>query len=210
MLVYQWPGRFSKEWWKRRAIDLVWWIGIILVMFIVIWPALLFVPNPKGNVLVVKRDLVEASTTTHGSNGDYSLNPWHYPAALLIRSTPVLLVLVPIGVIGLALSWRRRVFQREGWLVVGYVLAFTVMMTLGAKKGDRYIVPVWPALTLLGAYGAVYLSRIVAPTRRRVGLIAVVALSTIVLVVTVARYHPYEISYSSPFFPDNLIQELGG
>jgi 4-amino-4-deoxy-L-arabinose transferase-like glycosyltransferase len=99
--------------------------------------------------------------------------PWFYPVVLLLRSTPLVWpgVAVAVGV-ALAEAWRswRRVRRREdtalseGWLAlrVGALLAFFLLygaaMTLGAKKADRYMVPLAPVVDILAALGLVWLA----------------------------------------------------
>lgn len=199
-----------KEFLYWRGRDFVEWALIIALLFFLIWPALLWVPNPQGNVLVLKRDFVAAAITPHDTNEDYTLNTWHYPAAILTRTTPVTLIFASLLVVLLLISLFKPLKALEGvnkrivLLIVAYIFFFVVMMTLGAKKGDRYILPVWPALDTLAALGI----WVVYTWRKRIGqfLIGVVA---IFLVVTWWQYHPYAIAYSNPLFADNLSQELG-
>ena len=51
--------------------------------------------------------------------------------------------------------WRRlRAADRLPALaLIGYALGFLLMMTLGAKKLDRYVLPMFPALGVLAALG---------------------------------------------------------
>src|SRR5206468_3746738 len=77
--------------------------------------------------------------------------PLFYPVAIAFR-------LAPITVLGLALlpvCWRRLPSEQR-WPVlalVGYLCGFLLMMTLGAKKFDRYLLPDFPALGVLAAIG---------------------------------------------------------
>lgn len=209
--------RAAKTEWTARSRDGLLWLLLITLLAITIWPAVVWVPDPQGNVLTVKRDLGVALLTPHDMTEDYTLNPYHYPAALLTRSTPITLAGILLAFVALATTlrgWRSALPIRTVWLLFAYIFFFIVMMTLGAKKGDRYILPVWPALDVLAAYGllegAVYLTRFFSHPRfsnwLRGGIMAVVAL---LLTATVVRYHPYAIAYSNPLFPDNLSQELG-
>lgn len=203
---------------KARLKDFIIYSLIIGLIFVTLWPAIIWVPNPQGNVLVLKRDFTQAALTPHHMVEDYTLNSAHYPLALLARTTPEILIGVILLITTmLALAWRRRSVPaatnvKSLWLLCGYVFFFIVMMTIGAKKGDRYILPVWPALALLAAAGYQQLALFVAPYIRRQSTRVFVGLSLIILlasVTTIVRYHPYAIAYASPLFPDNLSQELG-
>lgn len=211
-------------WRKARARDLVEWLLLIVLLVMIVWPALLFVPNPQGNVLQLKRDFVNAAVTPHDTNEEYSLNVWHYPAAIITRTTPITLVFTSVLLVvflwEIIALWRTseksslRLLSGNNRIVllfIAYAFFFLIMMTLGAKKGDRYILPVWPALDTLAALGigalVIYVRRFVRRTQVVMPIAAVVVI--VLLGITVGRYHPYEIAYSSPLFPDNLSQELG-
>ncbi len=203
---------FGKPVLIARLRDFTMWLTLIVILFLLAWPALLWVPNPGGNVLLLKRDIRQAAITPHNMVEDYTLNPWHYPATLLARSTPINLALVIISVLGLVGILRRQglapVLSRTWLLLLAYVLFFGLMMTLGAKKGDRYILPVFPALDLLAALGLVTLHQVLpGKTKRLVAAFGI--LLVLMMSYTLYRYHPYTIAYSNPLFPDNLSQELG-
>lgn len=216
VLVFHMKGLFERPFMKERGRDILEWLLIAGLLFVFVWPAILFVPNPQGNVLTLKRDIVSAAQTPHNTTEEYTLNPWHYPAALLARTTPVTLIfsLVAVGLLLAGLFTRKdflpTVDSRVAWLLVGYIFFFVVMMTLGAKKGDRYILPVWPAIDILAALGvwgmASWLKLKQDPIK--VFFWGGGAVATWLL-VTVVWYHPYEIAYSNPLLADNLSQELG-
>jgi len=209
--------------WLPRLRDLTLWLLIVTLIFLIIWPAMLFVPDPKGNALLLKRDLGGAALTPHHMVEDYTLNTFHYPLALLTRTTPVALVFASLGVITLLLDPLVRKSghspfvrgRKQLWLFVAYVFFFIVMMTLVAKKGDRYILPVFPALDVLAAFGILGVWSFIghwslgfSHWRSRLHYVAG-AIAVMYLVVVAWGYHPYSIAYSNPLFPDNLSQELG-
>lgn len=201
---------FTRDFIVDRIRDaLLWALSIILIIFL-IWPALLWVPNPVGNVLTIRRDVTTAATTPHNMLEEYSLKPLHYPQALLTRSNPVSLIGAIIGMIGIIVLAIKKKFPREAVLIAVYLIGFVVMMTLGAKKGDRYIMPAFFALDMLAVYGIFWVASVIPGLIRNPRRIAVICLLfTAYLLSVVVSYHPYEVSYSNPLFPDNLSQELG-
>lgn len=196
---------------KDRIRDAAVWVLMGVVITLLIWPALLWVPNPSGNVLELKRDISDAVVTPHDSEEDYNLDPMHYPYALLDRSNPVTLVFAIIGLIGVVALTSKKKIPKEMVLMAAYLIGFTVMMTLGAKKGDRYIVTVFFALDVLAAYGIIWIASLTPTIIKRLRgndrLFAIIAVGYLGFIVV--SYHPYEIAYSNPFFRDNLSQELG-
>lgn len=201
---------FTREFFMARARDVLLWIFGIVLIILIVWPALLWVPNPVGNALTIRRDVTIAATVPHNTLEEYSLKPLHYPATLLARSNSVTLVGAVAGIISIVFLARKKQFPRELILLLLYLVGFIVMMTLGAKKGDRYIMPAFFALDILAAYGIVWLCTLIQNIRKRRITLAVVGLSsTLYLLLVTISYHPYEIAYSSPLFPDNISQELG-
>ena len=190
-----------------RLRDFALWLLLIGALVLVIWPALVWVPNPEGNILVLKRDISIAAETPHNMSEDYTLNALHYPAALLTRTTPVSLGLVLIGALAVLYAlYSRKVSPEQArvyGLLVAYVFFFVFMMTLGAKKGDRYILPVYPMIDVLAVLTLYWL------TRSWKMFLSIAGLCLVYLLSVVAWYHPYALAYSNPLFPDNLSQELG-
>lgn len=213
---------------RDRSRDFVLWGLVAGLMFVLLWPAVLFVPNPEGNALVLKRDLGRAVATPHHMAESYRLDGAFYLKTLVTRFTPWTLALAAGGGIWLGLRFLRRLRQASGngdeardtyFLLVAYIAFFVLMMTLGAKKGDRYILPIAPAVDVLAALalwhglsgGAAWVQR--RGWRADLNVRAVFAAAAIILIaasgLTVYRYHPYTLAYSNPLLPDNLSQELG-
>jgi len=119
-------------------------------------------------------------------------------------------------------SWRIvqvLTLSALGMLML-FALLFLTMMSIPPKKFDRYILPIFPILDILAAYGLVgMLNMLVAtqshahsptmdsakdtartntrPPAQRVWRIGL-ACFTVGLIVTIAWYHPYEIAYYNP------------
>jgi hypothetical protein len=74
-----------------------------------------------------------------------------YPVALALHLFPRTLA----GLLLLLLAWRsaRSHERRDLAALAGFVVAFVLAMSPFPKKFDRYMVPVFPALNILAAYG---------------------------------------------------------
>ncbi|NJM09094.1 hypothetical protein HC891_27195 [Candidatus Gracilibacteria bacterium] len=77
-------------------------------------------------------------------------------------------------------------------------LFWVLVMTLGPKKFDRYILPAWPTLLVLAAAGLVYAASWLHTLRLKLPLLAALALTTQLAVL--AWYRPYYLSYYNPLF----------
>lgn len=192
------------------------WGIIMAATVLVLWPGLLWVPDPVGNVKTVKRDLAVAISTPHHMTDAYSINPWQYPKTLLARTTIPALIGLAVFLLSFLLSKKSPhanlagVPRRTLGLLLAFVVLFTVAMTFGAKKGDRYLLPIFPIVDVLGVIG---LSTLVSRLRPR-WVEAKVATTVLFLVVVplvaeLLTLGPYALAYYNRLFPPNFSQELG-
>lgn len=207
IVIFQYKKLLKFDFFVERTKDTILWVLTVALGIVIIWPALLWVPNPVGNVLAIQRDVTVAATTPHNMTEEYSLKPLHYLEALLDRSNPINLIGGIIGLVGISFLVFKKKMPREMLLIAIYLFGFVLMMTLGAKKGDRYIMPAFFALNILAAFGFAWGFSLLTALRKKVPVL--IGILVAYLMVVVISYHPYEIAYSNPFFPDNLSQELG-
>lgn len=161
-LALLWPvvaGRDApaQERWKRFTLDAVAWgaafVATIVLLYPALWTAPLAVLSTVGGS--ANRHLDEALRETFFMGRlAFDHGPLFYPVVLLWRLSPVVwLALIP------AVGWlaRRswRVTDRKTiWpvlLLILWVALFLIAITPAAKKFDRYILPVVPALLILAA-----------------------------------------------------------
>jgi hypothetical protein len=79
--------------------------------------------------------------------------------------------------------------------LAAFVLFWLLVMTLGAKKFDRYILPVLPPMLVLAAAGW---DALLLRVRERVVSIALIAGVGIMVLAPVVRYFPHYLSYYNP------------
>ena len=149
--------------WKRLVVGLLLWGIIAVVVFTVLWPAMWV--DPAGTVWGVIDKATGYAASPHERDNFFmgqlvpDPGPLFYPVATAFRLTPVTLAGVLLSLVALWLGLRCRATSAERdralWLLTfwGYVVLFTAMMTVGAKKFDRYVLPVFPFLDLLAAAG---------------------------------------------------------
>jgi hypothetical protein len=230
------PGLDPNEPWSRQVLVRLWrsvrlyvaWLGIALLVVIALWPALWV---SAGHALHSYTDEILSNGGRPNGDGQFFLGqavgdpgPLFYPVVNLFRMTPATL----FGLLATSLLlWRAvRVWRgktganepngsaeapheaRNLWALLAFVAFWTLVMTLGPKKFDRYVLPTWPAIEILAAAGLAALGRLLArgvarfaPTLtgwlRPSGIVAV-ALIGALLASNLAFFHPYYLSYYNP------------
>jgi 4-amino-4-deoxy-L-arabinose transferase-like glycosyltransferase len=228
-LFEMWKNRasFHRHSWARLSWKHLWppvaWGLVGVVTFVALWPAMWVAP-----LNMLRR--VFSMATTYAEEGHSSpvffdgtvfseggIGPEYlqfYPLTYLWRSTPT--TLIGLGLfLAAALVWRKAARQgHASQTAAGYTvgslllmcLIFWLVMDVGSKKFDRYLLPVYPPLELLAGMGwwaaASWLAqRVSGPMTggwRR-------ALTPLLLVVAVAAHgwltaatYPYYLSYYNP------------
>ena len=98
----------------------------------------------------------QAEETAHFFRGAAVTDPGSlfYPLAFLFRASPLALLGLLFSPAS-ALLWRRRNGE-ERWvwtILLAYALLYGLAIALGAKKFDRYLLPLFPPMDLLAAMG---------------------------------------------------------
>lgn len=155
-------GRFEKTSLHWALKTLIVWGSVALVIYVLLWPAMWVEPvytlrRVVGGMLsYAVHGHTEAPLFFNGRvyTGDPGID--FYPITFLWRTTPVVLV-------GLTLLFFIFIFPRLNLLSASqkhplgalllFALLFTVFMTVGAKKFDRYLLPIYPVLALAAGVG---------------------------------------------------------
>ena len=200
---------------KVRAVwKLVWplllVIGIGVLIFIVFWPAMWI--DPLGTLGSLFGQAFTYASEGHVSEiffdgriikGDPG---WYfYPVTFLWRTTPVILLGIVFTTIGAI--WRIKPFDESiaryvTVLLALYAVLFVLVMSFGAKKFDRYIIPVYLPMDLLAGMGWYAVTRwIWDQVRSRIVRWVVVTVLVLVVgfqLVLMVRTYPYYLSYYNP------------
>jgi 4-amino-4-deoxy-L-arabinose transferase-like glycosyltransferase len=200
-------GWRQRRGWLRLASGLAIVAGLAGALCLALWPALRLRPQ------LVLRQMAEFTLKNgSGERENFFLGrpvedpgPLFYPLATLFRATPLLLL-------GLALLAfflvRERGRLSKIWpalLVGGFAVGFILMMTLGQKKFDRYVLPAFPLLDLLAGYGLwlgwMRIAGRLWPDRKRPpvpSLAAAGGLGVLLAALPMLSVYPYYLAYYNP------------
>jgi 4-amino-4-deoxy-L-arabinose transferase-like glycosyltransferase len=138
----------------------LWGIAAALT-FILLAPSMWV--QPIGTLQLMSSTAEKFSETAHTVNyfnGSYDRDPGplFYPAVLAFRSTPILWLGLIAGIILIvrAKSEHDRRLRSIAWTYWVFALVFLGVITLGAKKLDRYMLPALDALYIVSALGLAF------------------------------------------------------
>lgn len=162
-------------------------------------------------------DAIYSVETPHGtgffmgevSDGNYG--PSYYPVIMLVRSTPVALFFSLACLIFQGYRIKKNGVSREEKtlvLISLFIVLFAAQMTLVSKKGDRYLLPLFPFIDVLAGAGLFYVSRGIAGTvpldslkvKFDVKRVSAIIFAVVVLyqAISLASVHPYYLAYFNP------------
>jgi hypothetical protein len=151
---------------QRRSIwqavrDLVAWGLSATTIFCLLYPAMWVAPIKT--ILRMRTTAENFSETAHAVNFFNGSNardpgPLFYPIVLVFRSTPILWLGLIAGVILVirAKSEPDRRLRSIAWVYWVFAIVFIGVITLGAKKLDRYVLPALEALYIVSAMGLAF------------------------------------------------------
>ncbi len=182
--------------WQVTRPLLIWGISAAAIFFL-LYPAMWVAP--VKTVLRMRTTAENFSETAHvvnffnGSNAR-DPGPLFYPVVLAFRSTPILwlgLIASMILIVRTKSEHDRRL-RAITWVYGVFAIVFLGVITLGAKKLDRYVLPALEALTIVSAFGLAFVienigARIKTDKKRNWVLNATV---TALLLVSVIQFMP--------------------
>lgn len=195
------PGSAARRW-RRFVLSLALWGVVAAAAFYALWPSMW--TDPGRAVSLIVNNLRIAINTAHPSSGVFwgptgsDRNPLYYLISLPFRLSP----LATLGLAAAAVAtWRLRRYRPLLLSLWAYVALFLIPVSLVGRRGDRYILPVYPAVDLLAAIALCWLAQRLAGagwTRLRGRWERVVGVLLAAQVAFVLSFHPYYFSYLNP------------
>ncbi len=198
---------------RNVIVPLAVWGATSLVVLFLIWPAMWV--DPVGTFTKMANFTLNATEGGGGGaefvaayNSEYDPSAkyfYFYPLTYLWRSTP--LVLAGLLLAGAILVSRRRKtidpgVRRNIYDLLVFVVVFTLVMSLGTKKFDRYYLPVYLVFDLIAALGWLLSAEWLAEKFSRLrGVHLTLAAGVLVIlaqVVPVVQNYPYYLTYYNP------------
>ncbi len=209
--------------WREGKSFLMWAAAGCAILFL-LWPAMWVRPAFALGELV--RGVRWGVVVPHGASGTVGdvpvqffwgkvvsdPGPGFYPLSSLYRVSPIVFLFFPVSLISALVGQKRGWFGRSKalafWMGVAYILFYVIMISLGAKKLESYILPIFPMMDTLAAVGILALLRWLAqrrPGREGVArgskfpmLYAVVVVGIVLTSISWLRLFPHYSAYFNP------------
>jgi len=153
---------------RDLSLALVVWGFVAASCFFVLWPAMWVAPVETLRKVVTGATPYFFSEVTPylPDEATPNLGPFFYLVALFLLLTP----LTSLGILGSVAAFTRRSnrWHRFATLaLLGYVLLYGTIISIGATKVQRYLLPVFPAVDILAAVGLKEMIYWIEPTLKR-------------------------------------------
>jgi 4-amino-4-deoxy-L-arabinose transferase-like glycosyltransferase len=190
----------------RAAGALLIWGLIAVAVYVVLWPAMWV--DPVGTMQQVLFTALGYAESGHLPGNYFLGHPVHdpgwlfYPVTLAFRLSPLALPGLVLGVMWAAKERGDTKARFEIGVLLAYGALFGAFMSLGSKKFDRYVLPLFPALDIVATVGLVWAVKSVWERFRLRGLlqsrwVAYGALAAVQIAV-MALHYPYYLTYYNP------------
>jgi len=163
-----WPRWAGWLWAMGRTVMI--WALVATGVSVILWPTMWV--QPIEVLRRIGQRIVFHVETPHRNpvffNGQITLDdagPLFYLAVIGWKTTLVTLPMTFAGVLSGIQHLGQRKWKLVTWLLVAYVVLFTTQMCLAARKEIAYLLPTFPALDILAAFGLVWTAEAVARAR---------------------------------------------
>jgi hypothetical protein len=183
------------------AITMALWSVAAGLVFFILWPAMWV--DPVGRGLAILTDALRASGSPH-PKGSFFLGrvvpdpgPVFYLLVSLFRTTPVIWLGCLLLAVGMIKRFRGAHTDSvpAALILLAYAVVYVLMITIGGKKQDRYILPAFPALSALAALGYAKASDLKARSAHFKWVLPSVLF---VQAAFVLSHYPYYFTYYNP------------
>jgi hypothetical protein len=209
----QQPCRLS-SFLARSARPLMVWAALAAATMVALWPSMWVAPAAS----ISKMATAAMGYAGEGHSGPVFFNgvvvddgnlglsySHYYLIAYLWRATPVTILGLGAAIAVLAAGERlpstSKLRPSAGALVL-FAAVFALLITVPGKKGDRYLLPVFPVLDILAAVGWATAVRLagerVSQASRRAVLVVPLAAAIGLQLLSAASAYPYYLSYYNP------------
>ena len=193
IILLFWENKRHKKTISDFLKELALFFSISLAIFITLWPATWVTPIKTIKLLL--RSILIGATHFHENKAYFMgkiihrINPFFYPISLALKLTSVSLLFSVFTIMFLSKKLKSRNIK----IILFYIIFFFLFIWGCSKQGDRYLLPIFPMIDLLAAFGLFHLTSSITKcsTAASLGLIFLQSLFYLPLC-------PYYLAYFNP------------
>ncbi len=198
MIIYRaWQQKWPFKMWAQI---LLLWAGALWISFILAWPAAWVSPLGQTWAVIANAFLSAAGLEDPDIQPFWAvpdLGIWYYLVHGAFKLSPLVMIGLILALLGVGQHLRQNSLRVFGgtlgplsWIAL-FALGFTIFMTFGVKKSPRYILPIFPTLAFMAAWGWLHYLK---SSRYLVNIITLGGLS----IALTLQYAPYYYTYFNP------------
>ena len=198
---------------QKVVLPIIMWVGVCLMVIFLLWPALWV--NPVGtviritpNALISAKGVLDNGETTNLTFTFKKLafeNLIFYPKTYLWRGTPVVMVGVILAILALAMKKQKFFTPEERKNLVRlliFVVSYTIIISFGLKKFDRYLLPIYLPLDLIAGVGWISTGKWLSRRNERLKHVyftyVIISLVAAAQIIGTVKEYPYYLTYYNP------------
>lgn len=190
---------FWKEIWRSIGTITV-WLVIACITFVALWPAMWVIPMDALRQ-IGERIIFHVETAHYNPvffNGHITMEDpglGFYLATIAWKTMMITLPAVLFVIIRLAARFRKEKHASIVSLLIAFVFFFTIQMGISARKEEAYLLPVFPVLDLIAAFGLVWVLQWLAGfnwfKQKKWAIYGLGGIMLAIQAVTTLSHHPY-------------------
>ncbi len=125
-----------------------------------------------------------------------------YPLVIFMRMSPIILFGALIYLFVTIISRFKYQASKHNYFIIYltlFYLGYFIVMSLSSKKLDRYMLTIFPFISLLSAYGYIWEFEKLFPRFKKAVFIIICGVISFAT-LQVINYYPYYYTYTSPLF----------
>jgi hypothetical protein len=210
------PGVF-RSWVNKLIKHALIFIGIIMAVYTVLWPAMWVSP---GRVIIdqvtapfiflpeeeASEDILEVVQPKENSSAAVFLRKMkYYPESILWQTTPIMVFGLAAAIVTIGLRkgfFFKKTNRHISYVFVFYVFLYVATVSLVDKRNPRYIIPAYSVLVQLAGFGLLSATLWIYEIKKKwvKGLLFILVTASIIFfqIIPVISSYPYFFSYYSP------------
>lgn len=197
---------------KKKIWTYIKYLVITVSLMVAVWPV--FWSGPEAALKYISKSAYIAVSNAHGTNV-YIFEPFYYIEKTMIHSSILTILFIFLSLIYFIFICLKKssktlsIFDYDKKMIFLYSLMFVVVLTISAKRGERYILPALIGFIVLGAdFFVTVLNKFKHPFIK-IFLYGLLFVFTIAQTLNFVSLKPYYLAYYNRLFDSPVKMGFG-